>query len=50
MSEVTKVLKCNCKNEGQDSLYGKGMRLHNLCKAVKGDGSYRCTVCGNEKK
>lgn len=27
-----------------------GMRLHNLCKAIKGDGSYRCTVCGNEKK
>lgn len=42
MSE-TKILKCDCKHDVQDKIYGKGNRLHN-----KGLKQYTCTVC--EKK
>ena len=41
-----KVFKCVCQHEGQDEIYGKGMRLFNARgKEEKLDG-YRCTVCG----
>lgn len=43
---ATKILPCFCKHGGQDEIYGKGMRLHNL--AVKNNG-WRCTVCQNVK-
>lgn len=36
------IKKCNCKHDFQDSVYGKGNRLHTT--GVKGD--HRCTVCG----
>ena len=49
---ATKVLECkNCKaNEYQDTLYGKGYRVHNQ-KSRPQDGEqsrheYVCTVCG----
>ena len=40
------ILKClmNCEHDYQDSLYGKGMRVHN---PMKGGEKARCTVCGN---
>lgn len=43
------VKPCNCKNESQDELYGKGMRLMNKATA-KGSKPkrYRCTVCCKE--
>ena len=42
-----KILKCDCKNEFQDALYGKGMRLFNPQGKGKDQGSsYICTVCG----
>jgi len=47
-SKPTKVLPCACKSEFHDSQYGKG--LHNRAKGKSGKGSYRCTVCDNEKE
>ena len=45
---MTKEIKCTCKNEFQDKLYGKGMRVHNECGANKGKTTgWKCTVCGN---
>lgn len=40
----TVIKECNCKNEYQDTTYGKKQRVHN--ERTK---SYACTVCGNEK-
>ena len=44
------IITCSCKSEGQDKLYGKGMRLANSCKKKKenGDCEWRCTVCKKE--
>lgn len=48
---MTKELKCGCKSEFQDELYGKGIRLFNNCGDNKGKvTAYRCTVCGKEQK
>ena len=45
---MTKEIKCKCKSEFQDELYGKGMRVHNECGANKGKTTgWKCTVCGN---
>ena len=41
-----KIIKCNCESKYQDTTYGIKNRLHNF--AAK-NGSWRCTVCGNEK-
>jgi len=35
------IKHCKCKHEFQDSVYGKGLRLHTVAK----DGTHRCTVC-----
>jgi len=46
------VKKCNCSHESQDSIHGKGMRVHNHNEdSVKGGTQPRasCTVCGTEK-
>lgn len=46
---MTKEIKCTCKSEFQDKLYGKGVRLFNCCGDSKGKiTGYRCTVCGKE--
>lgn len=37
-----KTVKCTCKHEFQDSLYGAGNRMANENRS----GQYRCTVCG----
>ena len=45
------IISCNCRNPGQDDLYGKGCRLANACKPKllqQGQHWYRCTVCGKE--
>lgn len=34
---------CTCNSEFQDKLYGKFIRLMNLCKDIT---KIRCTVCG----
>jgi hypothetical protein len=36
------VLKCECRHESQDKMYGYEMRYHN--KTIKVN-EYRCTVC-----
>lgn len=41
---MTDIKKCNCESSFQDTLYGKGMRLHNVSEF----GKARCTVCGRE--
>lgn len=47
----TKVFLCKCSNSYQDSVYGKGNRLHNgmQLQDLKPDATkkWRCTVCGN---
>jgi hypothetical protein len=43
-------MRCTCKNESQDEMYGPGIRVHNPCK--KKQGTYTgatCTVCGKEQ-
>ena len=35
------VALCNCKHDYQDNLYGKNMRVKNICA----DGTLKCTVC-----
>ncbi len=48
---MTKELKCVCKSEFQDNLYGKNVRLFNSCGDSKGKlTAWRCTVCGKEVK
>ena len=43
------IALCSCLNEWQDKQYGKGQRVHNLCKSpstkLPNEGK-RCTVCG----
>lgn len=47
MAEPSKIMPCSCQHQGQDEMYGSGMRLWNQL----GDSdSYRCTVCGNTNK
>lgn len=42
-----KIMKCTCRHEGQDALYGKGMRYWTPCGKGKDQGKdFRCTVCG----
>lgn len=42
-----KIIKCTCKHEGQDALYGNGMRVFNPTGKGNDQGSgYICTVCG----
>ena len=44
---MTKIIKCTCKNEQQDKMYGKGNRVANQTK--NSDGKvFRCTVCAKE--
>ena len=46
------IVKCNCKHEGQDKLYGEGMRVYNKCRS-KATGKWtaaRCTICLKEKE
>lgn len=47
MAEPSKIMVCGCKHEGQDQLYGPGLRLWNR---LGESDSYRCTVCGNTNK
>ncbi len=46
--KMTQKLQCTCAHGYQDAVYGKGMRIHNVCKGEKTSGS-RCTVCGHKK-
>lgn len=41
----TKVIRCDCKHEFQDKLYGYSMRVHTPMKS----GSNRCTVCSKTR-
>jgi len=41
-----KIFRCKCKNEGQDRLHGKGMRVFSPMKKVEKQAQqYRCSVC-----
>ena len=46
------ILKCNCFHKFQNKTYGKGNRVHNLCKKSMPAGilKARCTVCGNVRE
>lgn len=41
---ATMILPCTCKDEYQDSVYGKGRRVHNVGGKGKEKLAY-CTVC-----
>lgn len=41
----SKIMKCTCKHEYQDQVYGKGMRVCNPIGKSQ-DSGYKCTVCG----
>lgn len=41
----TKIVKCTCEHEYQDSIHGKGRRVAN---AAPKKGGYICTVCGKK--
>lgn len=44
----TVIIRCNCKSEYQDKVYGNNKRVANV-KGDKADSTkYRCTVCGKE--
>ena len=43
-----KIMKCSCKHEGQDQMYGPGMRVFNPIGKGSQDAGYICTVCGNK--
>lgn len=47
----TKIIRCSCTHVAQDSMHGKGMRVHNhAAKAgVLKSPAWRCTVCSNVK-
>lgn len=40
----SKVARCTCEHKVQDTVYGKGNRLHNGTKR-----GWRCTVCKIDK-
>lgn len=40
-ADPCKVFACDCDHKYQDSVYGRGNRLHNI-----GNKGYKCTVCG----
>lgn len=42
------IIKCTCKNEAQDKLYGVEKRVFNRCKPNEATPHYRCTVCKKE--
>lgn len=42
--EGTEILPCTCKNDFQDTTYGKNRRVFNLGTKAK-----TCTVCGSKK-
>ena len=50
------IKRCNCKNEEQDKLHGKGRRVYTQ-SSTKGSGEVKtakgaskCTVCGKESR
>ena len=46
------ILKCNCKHDFQDKVYGLGKRVHNqiVNKINKLIAKFRCTVCKTERE
>lgn len=45
------ILKCTCKHDYQDKVYGKGMRVHNAAGKGKAHGKeVVCTVCLSKKE
>jgi hypothetical protein len=49
-NDQTKIMKCECKHEEQDKLYGKGMRVHNPApQKGASPNRVRCTVCRKER-
>lgn len=48
MSKTVAIVRCNCKHEQQDEMYGQGNRLANAQPSdpKSTDVTVRCTVCG----
>ena len=44
------IKPCSCKQEYQDSKYGRGMRVHNKSRSrVSGKDAWTCSCCGKKK-
>lgn len=42
----TRIVRCTCDNQYQDSVYGKNMRVANSCASNNASvKNFRCTVC-----
>jgi len=51
METNSKILKCSCKSEFQDKLYGEGMRV--MARMKQQDRTYkkyRCCNCKTERE
>lgn len=43
---MSKVMPCHCIHKDQDTMYGKGQRVHNaMAKKETDRQQWRCTVC-----
>lgn len=48
---TSKAIKCTCKHEDQDKIYGNSMRLHNKMKQRDASNKmWRCTICKKERE
>lgn len=45
----SRIIKCGCRNPGQDTLHGEGKRVGNAFAGPMGKVMYRCTVCKTER-
>lgn len=45
------LIKCDCKSDFQDKVYGVNTRVANQTVSKSGDKKIgRCTICGKEKE
>lgn len=44
------IKECQCVHPYQDSIYGKGKRVHNISQGKSERKIYYCTVCGTRKE
>lgn len=49
---VSRIVRCSCEHQFQDSTYGKRLRVHSVTKQnkIKAERRLRCSVCLREKE
>jgi hypothetical protein len=43
------IKKCTCEHKDQDSMHGKGMRVHTPINNKTNPNDWRCTICKSER-